>query len=181
MRRVVAVSAFGLVALAVVGLAIAGLNRNYNTQLSGAFEVPVRDTSAHGQAMFQLNEDGTELSYKLNVANIENVIMAHIHCGDPTVSGPIVIWLYPSTVPDVQAPPGGGPIQGRIAEGTVDDDDVVDRPDSTLCPGGVSDLADVVAKLNSGDAYVNVHTNDGVAPTNTGPGDFPGGEIRGNF
>jgi hypothetical protein len=24
-----------------------------------------------------------------------------------------------------------------------------------------------------------VHTNDGVAPTNTGPGDFPGGEIRG--
>jgi len=23
-----------------------------------------------------------------------------------------------------------------------------------------------------------VHTNDGVAPTNTGPGDFPGGEIR---
>jgi hypothetical protein len=24
-----------------------------------------------------------------------------------------------------------------------------------------------------------VHTNDGVAPPNTGPGDFPGGEIRG--
>jgi hypothetical protein len=26
-----------------------------------------------------------------------------------------------------------------------------------------------------------VHTNDGVAPTNTGPGDFPGGEIRGQI
>jgi hypothetical protein len=24
-----------------------------------------------------------------------------------------------------------------------------------------------------------VHTNDGVAPPNTGPGNFPGGEIRG--
>jgi hypothetical protein len=24
-----------------------------------------------------------------------------------------------------------------------------------------------------------VHTNDGVAPPDTGPGDFPGGEIRG--
>jgi hypothetical protein len=40
----------------------------------------------------------------------------------------------------------------------------------------------VVAAVESGNAYVNVHTNDGVEPPNTGPGDFPGGEIRGqNF
>jgi hypothetical protein len=31
----------------------------------------------------------------------------------------------------------------------------------------------------AGETYVNVHTNDGVDPTNTGPGDIPGGEIRG--
>jgi hypothetical protein len=37
------------------------------------------------------------------------------------------------------------------------------------------------AAIEAGDAYVNVHTNDGVAPTNTGPGDFPGGEIRGQL
>jgi hypothetical protein len=35
--------------------------------------------------------------------------------------------------------------------------------------------------MRSGNAYVNVHTNDGVAPTNSGPGDFPGGEVRGQF
>ena len=28
---------------------------------------------------------------------------------------------------------------------------------------------------------VNVHTDNGVAPANTGPGDFPGGEIRGQI
>src|SRR5207249_402096 len=33
----------------------------------------------------------------------------------------------------------------------------------------------------SGNAYVNVHTNDGMAPPNSGPGDFPGGEIRGQL
>jgi hypothetical protein len=33
--------------------------------------------------------------------------------------------------------------------------------------------------MGSGAAYVNVHTSDGVEPPNTGPGDFPGGEIRG--
>ena len=43
------------------------------------------------------------------------------------------------------------------------------------------EIADLIAELQSGNAYVNVHTNDGVDPANTGPGDFPGGEIRGNF
>jgi len=30
-------------------------------------------------------------------------------------------------------------------------------------------------------AYVNVHTNDGMGDVDTGPGDFPGGEIRGQI
>ena len=29
--------------------------------------------------------------------------------------------------------------------------------------------------------HVMGYTNDGVAPTNTGPGDFPGGEVRGDI
>jgi hypothetical protein len=37
----------------------------------------------------------------------------------------------------------------------------------------------VLAAMGTGGTYVNVHTDDGVAPPNTGPGDFPGGEIRG--
>jgi len=35
--------------------------------------------------------------------------------------------------------------------------------------------------MRAGLTYVNVHTNDGVDGTNTGPGDFPGGEIRGQL
>lgn len=35
--------------------------------------------------------------------------------------------------------------------------------------------------MRAGEAYVNVHTNDGVAPDNTGPGDFPGGAVRGQI
>lgn len=181
MKRLVGLSVAGLASLAAVGLAIAGLNQNYSVHLTGDFEVPVRDTDAQGQAMFQLSKDGTELGYKLNVANIENVFMAHIHCGTPPTAGPIVVWLYPSTVPNVTAPLGGGRIQGRIAEGTITSSDIQPAASSTACPGGLADFDDLIEKLNSGGAYVNVHTNDGVAPTNTGPGDFPGGEIRGNF
>ena len=35
--------------------------------------------------------------------------------------------------------------------------------------------------MDSGLAYVNVHTNDGVGSPNSGPGDFPGGEVRGDI
>ncbi len=42
-------------------------------------------------------------------------------------------------------------------------------------------MDDLVQILASGGAYVNVHTNDGIDPPNTGAGDFPGGEIRGQI
>lgn len=153
--------------LATVGPAAAGTNRNFVAHLSGDEEVPVRDTQAQGQAIFHLSKDGTALSYKLIVANIENVVAAHIHCGAVGVSGPVGVTLFMGS-------PGGGRTDGILAEG------VVTAPDSgNGC--GWTDLASVVAAMRSGATYVNVHTNDGVEPPNTGPGDFPGGEIRGQI
>ncbi|MBD0329290.1 MAG: CHRD domain-containing protein [Thermoleophilia bacterium] len=176
------VPVLGLVALAAVGIAVAA--QNWSVHLTGDQEVPppgvVIETQAQGQASFHLSKDGEALRYKLNVANIENVFMAHIHCGPPTTNGPIAVWLYPSTAP-VAGPTGQGRIQGRIAAGVITDADVRPLAASATCPGGVSDLEDVLEHISNGNAYVNVHTNDGVAPTNTGAGDFPGGEIRGNL
>jgi len=151
--------------IASVAYASPAASQNFAAVLSGGDEVPPRDTNARGVATFKLNEDETALSYKVNVANIENVFAAHIHCGAVGVSGPVGVTLFMGT-------PGGGRIDGTLAEGTI----TVPDPGNGC---GWSDLAAVVAALNSGNTYVNVHTNDGVAPTNTGPGDFPGGEIRG--
>ena len=52
-------------------------------------------TGAQGQAMFKLSDDGQSITYKLNVANIENVTQAHIHVGALGVNGGIVAWLFP--------------------------------------------------------------------------------------
>ena len=43
---------------------------NYRAVLSGAQEVPARDTLARGVATFQLSDDGTELDYRLVVYNV---------------------------------------------------------------------------------------------------------------
>jgi hypothetical protein len=145
----------------------AAATQNFGARLSGAEEVPPRATDATGVAFFQLNEAGTAISFTVTVSNIENVFAAHIHCGAKGFNGPVGVTLF-------TGPVGGGAISGTLAKGTIT------APDSgNAC--GWADLAAVVAAMNSGNTYVNVHTNDGVAPTNTGPGDFPGGEIRGQI
>jgi hypothetical protein len=156
-----------LIMLSVISMS-AAVNRNSRTHLSGDEEVPVRMTNAQGQAIFHLSKDGTELNYKLIVANIENVVQAHIHLGQPGVNGNIVVFLYGLVAP------GGGRTNGVLAEGTITSDDLI----NDLAGQSLSALLDQMA---AGNAYVNVHTNDGVAPPNTGPGDFPGGEIRGQI
>ncbi|HEX9386864.1 MAG TPA: CHRD domain-containing protein [Anaerolineales bacterium] len=155
-----------LTVLVIASVAYAA-SQNFAARLSGAEEVPPRDTDATGSAFFQLSDDGTRISYTVTVADIENVVASHIHCGAKGVNGSVGVTLF-------MGAPGGGAISGTLAKGTIT------APD----PGngcGWADLAAVVAAMNSGNTYVNVHTNDGVAPTNTGPGDFPGGEIRGQI
>jgi hypothetical protein len=154
-----------MLALALAPTAVAG--DNFVAALSGDQEIPPRDTGAVGVATFKLSEDGTALEFKINVANIDNVFAAHIHCGASGVNGPVGVTLFSGV-------PAGGRVNGTLVQGTIT------APDAGNACGWLS-LADVLAAIESGNTYVNVHTNDGVAPPNTGPGDFPGGEIRGQI
>ena len=163
--------------------------KNHTTHLSGDQEVfspaspgapTPADSHAQGQAIFQVAADGQSVHYKLIASNIENAFMAHIHCGVPGMNGQIVVWLFPSTDP-VPGPTGTGRHDGVLAEGTFTAANVISRPSSDACPGGVASLADLLARIKANGTYVNVHTSDGVDPGNQGPGDFPGGEVRGQL
>lgn len=145
-----------------------GVPRNWVAHLVGDHEVPARETRAQGQVIFQLNAEGTELSYRLISSNIDNVVASHIHLGAVGSNGGIVLFLFGN------AASGGGAQDGVLAAGTKTAGDLI----NALAGQPLSAL---IAELDAGHAYVNVHTNDGVAPTNTGPGDFPGGEIRGQI
>jgi hypothetical protein len=165
MKRAILLALMGGLLVGVLGSTVSAQPTNFRAVISGGDEVPPRDTGARGVAIFRLDGAGTELGFRLVVANIENVFAAHIHCGVVGVNGPIGVTLF-------MGAPAGGRTDGVLAAGSLT------APD----PGngcGWADLAAVVAALESGNAYVNVHTNDGVDPPNSGPGDFPGGEIRG--
>src|SRR5262245_28104680 len=133
--------------------------------LSGGEENPPNDSKARGNATFDVSEDGSQITYKLIVANINNVVASHIHIGPVGTNGPVVAFLFGT------AAPGGGRSDGVLAQGTITAANLV----GPLTGHPLSELLDA---MQAGNAYVNVHTNDGVAPPNTGPGDFPGGEIR---
>ena len=159
--------------------ASASRDDNTSVHLNGDQENPVRETQAQGQAILRIAEDGATVDFKLIASNIDNVIMAHIHCGPANVNGPIRVWFYPTIgTSGTPAPSGAGRHDGVLAEGTA--------PLAGLsCPAfaaGPNNPAvpamSLIDAIHAGYAYVNVHTNDGVGATNTGPGDFPGGEIR---
>jgi hypothetical protein len=164
--RPIALGSLATIVLSVVAVAEPPSARNFIAHLEGGQEVPVRETNATGQAIFKLSDDETQIQYRLIVANIDNVTAAHIHLGAAGANGPVVAFLAGDF------PPGGGRAQGVLAEGTITAANLVG-------PLAGMDFSVLIAALRAGGIYVNVHTNDGVAPANTGPGDFPGGEIRG--
>ena len=63
---------------------------------------------------------------------------------------------------------------GLLHQGVITQSDLVG-------PLAGKTMAVLLAAINAGNTYVNVHTNDFVDPANTGAGDFPGGEIRGTI
>ncbi len=168
-RRTIAASVILVILVFFTAAVALAASRNFGTHLNGGSEVPVRLTNAQGEARFKLAEDGQSLHYKLNIANIENVFMAHLHLGPAGTAGPIVVWLYPSRPP---AQPLPGRTQGTLAEGDITAADLIG-------PLAGQPFSALLSAIEAGNVYVNVHTNDFVDPPNTGPGDFPGGEIRG--
>jgi len=151
-----------------------GVTRLFLTYVNGNDEVPARETHADGHGVVRLSADGQSMEFELIVNNIRNVTQAHIHVAPAGTNGPIVVWFYPSVKATTALPGGAGPFSGTLATGSFTAADL-------RGPLAGQPLQALIDAVMAGNAYVNVHTDDGVAPPNTGLGDFPGGEIRGQL
>jgi lectin family protein/CHRD domain-containing protein len=140
---------------------------NFRAQLNGSQEVPQRETQASGEAAFQIRDE-TLIDFSLAVVNIENIVAAHIHCAPAGEIGSVGVTLYSPVAP------GGGAVDAFSTAGTIMEPDA-----NNGC--GWADMATITKALRSGNAYVNVRTDDGEDPPDTGAGDFPNGEIRGQI
>ncbi|MEM7517164.1 MAG: spondin domain-containing protein [Planctomycetota bacterium] len=129
--------------------------------------VPQVTSPGIGRAFFRLRDQGTRLRVGFDLRNASNVTMAHLHIGGFGETGPVVMSVYGPFAP------GGGEFSGPVfADFTAD---------NLTCPLAGYPLDELARLIGEGQIYFNVHTDDGVAPQNTGPGDFATGEIRGQL
>ena len=150
---IVLAAAFMLSVAAVPGI---GAEGTFGAKLTGKASVPPVETKATGKASFTLTKKGQELYYTLSVKGIEKLTAAHIHAGKKDANGEPVAGLF-------AGPKKEGKFSGTVAKGTITDKNLVGR----LAGKTIDDL---VALIKSGDAYVNVHTENN-----------PAGEIRGQI
>jgi len=134
---------------------------DFTAQLTGDQEVPPVPTTATGDAT--LTVEGDQIVYTVNVTDLVNAVVAHIHIAPEGENGPVRMNLCGTGAP--QPPCASG--TGVLASGT-----------NGITVGGIS-FDELVSAMRDGEAYVNVHTDDGEGAPNTGPGDMASGEIRG--
>jgi hypothetical protein len=143
----------------------AGPATNFTAALSGANEVPPTASTATGSAVLTLS--GDQLTYRINVTNLQNPVLAHIHIAPVGANGDVRLNLCGTGAPQPPCASGSGTI--LLATGT----------NGTTVGSPAITFDSLVSAMRSGNAYVNVHTDNGQPPPNTGPGDLIGGEIRG--
>lgn len=129
----------------------------YKAPLSGQNEVPPVESSATGEAEFKIPGDGT-IGYKINVTGISNASAAHIHQGKAGENGDVVTDLLHTPTSKDKDTAYGMIFRGNITESSLKG------------PMQGKSIQDLIAAMDSGETYVNVHTSE-----------HPDGEIRGQI
>jgi CHRD domain len=131
--------------------------QEFDAILTGASEVPPVQTSASGFAELEVEEGSDNMEYAIIVMNIDKVTMAHIHQGSSTEAGPLVATLFNASTPT------GSMMEIDLTNGFITSANLEG-------PLQGKQLSDLIALMQNGQAYVNVHTEQN-----------PEGEIRGTI
>jgi len=171
-----------LTLLVTLGVLVPGLVQsqedhgvNFKATLQGFNEVPATSTGASGKFRMEIGEGGTSITYTLNYSGLEGgVRQAHIHFGQRSVNGGIVVFLCQTTFnpdPTGHAPtcPQSGTVTGTLTAANMTTLAVAQG----IAPG---EFAELVRAIRGGVTYANVHSAGTGVPAN-----FAGGEIRGQI
>ena len=139
--------------------------------LRGYEEVPSVSTVASGEFRGFISHNDDSIDYELTYSGLEGTVtQAHIHFGQRSVIGSIVVWLCQTATRP--SPVAGTPLcpQSGTVTGTVTASDVI-AADTTSQRILAGELAEVIRAIRAGAAYVNVHSTPLTQP----------GEIRGQI
>jgi hypothetical protein len=164
---VVAVALFAVV-FTVTGPVWAA--EGFGARLRGHEEVPSIVSGGQGFFSGTLDDTGTTLTYTVVYFGLEsNVTQSHIHIGQTSVNGGIVLFFCTNLTPPTGVPvpppcpnaPGVNTVTGTLTAANV----IAIAQDV-----GSGDFLKVINAMRAGAAYANIHTTT-----------FTGGEIRGQI
>jgi hypothetical protein len=149
LRRILKIGVASILFVAATPLTASADNSEFEADLDPGQEVDAVVSDGEGEAEFTVRRN--KVRFKLEWDDLtSSAVMAHIHCAEAGVNGPVGVTLFAKTKGD------DGRVKGSFK-----------TPDAGNDCGWLT-LGDVLAAMVSGNAYVNVHTVN-----------FPGGEIRG--
>jgi CHRD domain len=161
--RILAIA--GVLALAfTTAIANEGATK-FSTSMTGFEETPPILTNGIGS--FHATVNGNSLTYTETFSGLtSNVRQSHIHFGQRALAGNVFVFLC-TNLGNGPAGTPACPAAGGTVTGTVTAASVLGVPSQNISAGNFAALLRI---LRSGDAYVNVHTDN-----------FPAGEIRGQL
>lgn len=175
---------FVLSALLVLGLDAPGpafADETIKASLRGFEEVPAVSTGARGEFRGKISKDEGAIEYALSYEGLEGTVtQAHIHIGQPGVSGGISVWLCQTSTnpapPSVAALTPVCPPTGTVG-GILTEANVIGPTPQGILAAESGRFAELLRAIRGGAAYANVHSRDagGVAAN------FTAGEIRGRI
>ena len=126
--------------------------------LTGDAERPTMTGSpGTGTATIVFEAGKDDILYAINFSGLENIaLVSHIHVGPASGTGPVVLPFTNMGPPNATS----GSFSGALTNV-----DIINQAIS-----GLTDIAQIAAMIQAGNAYVNIHTSL-----------FPAGEIRGQL
>jgi hypothetical protein len=159
MKKLMTLAVVVLVTLGVpISLAAGSESKpKFAASLAGKNEVPPVTGVLHGAASFHLVDSDQAIEFVLTLEDASQLTMAHIHMAAKGANGPVVAFLLGPL-------PSPGLTQHRVrVQGFLTNANLVG-------PLAGKTVADLVAAMKSGTAYVNAHT-----------GAHPAGAARGQI
>lgn len=153
------------------------LKYKYTATLTGTEQVPPVETTGIGSASFELLYDNKTLHYQINVLDVPKITGIHIHKGKLGENGDVMVSIYnvkedifknqnTTKISEIESSSitiNGNNQNSFATSGTIDNLDLQGHVEG-------KNISDLIALIESGDTYVNVHSESN-----------PDGEIRGQI
>ena len=143
---------------------------SFGARLRGLEEVPSISTAGQGLFFASLNDAETQLDYTVFYFGSESTVtQSHIHIGQTSVNGGIVLYFCTNLTPPAGVPLPPACPNGAVntVSGTLTAANVVAVTSQGIASG---EFAEVIRAMRAGYAYANVHSLT-----------YAGGEIRGQI